>query len=70
MDLKNEVGFTALMVKPSTQQFVAEHASTFSMRMYQLVDAAVKEYQANHTRPDCRHVAADSDPIGGRDGTA
>ena len=67
MDLKEEKGFTALMVKPSTQQFVAEHAPTFSMRMYQLVDIAVKEYRENHTRPDCRHVAADSDSIGGRD---
>ena len=65
--MDNEKGFTAIMVKVSTQEMVKAGAAAREMTMYELVSEAVTVYLARHTRPDFRHVAADSDQIGGRD---
>lgn len=63
--MDNERGFTAIMVRPSTQEFVKERAADFGMPMYELVDKAVCEYVRRHALPDLRRVSAASDPISG-----
>ena len=60
-------GFTAIMVWPSTKEIIKRLAGDRDVAICKLVDVAVREYESNHTRPDLRHVAADSDRIGERD---
>ena len=67
MDLKNEEGFTAAMVKVSTKQLIRGGAGWLKIPVYELIQEAVDEYLTRRKYPDLRHVAADSDRIGERD---
>ena len=67
MDLKNEEGFTAAMVKVSTKRLIRAGARWLKIPVYELLQEAFDEYLARRKYPDFRHVAADSDQIGGRD---
>lgn len=63
--MTEDKGFTAIMVRPSTHTAIKAFSIANDITMCELVDVAVSEYIARHTRPDFRHVAAASDPING-----
>ncbi len=65
MEEHTEVGFTAIMVWPSTKEVVLRLAKQHGVAICKLVDEAVREYESNRAYADLTQTRAASDPIGG-----